>query len=124
MAALPAAEAFFAMRGSVGGCFVPNARPAALPPALVPAENETVREVGDLLAALGRAAQTGRITAQEAAVLRARWETAKSVTEGFVMSCEAGMFQRLPVPVWVLGTALWSWLTGDAPLLELAEAGG
>ena len=74
------------------GFFVENPRSKLPPRRLVPAENETVREVVDLLVVLGRAAQTGRITAPEAAALRARWETVKSVTDGFVLSCEAGVF--------------------------------
>lgn len=82
-----------------GGYFVANAAPASLPAGLLPAENQTVREFGDLIAVVSVSAGDNCITAAEAADIRARWEQLKSVTEGFVRDCERGHFLNRQSPV-------------------------
>ncbi len=77
-----------------GGFFIKN--PAANnphPTFLVPAMNEVVQEFADLLSVMATAAGDNHITSAEEKVIRARWEKLKSVTEGFVQSCESGNFR-------------------------------
>ena len=45
--------------------------------------------------ALANAAKDGHISPENAAGLRPYWETAKSVTEGFIQACEQGAFQHV-----------------------------
>jgi hypothetical protein len=76
-----------------GGFFIKNpARHWQHPESLVPATNTIVQEFADLLAVIATAAADNKITKQEAANIRARWEELKGVTECFVHCCEDGNF--------------------------------
>jgi len=80
-----------------GGFFIKNPKANNPHPSfLVPAMNEVVQEFADLLSAMAGAAADNKITEAEAAAIRARWETLKSVTEGFVQCCEHGNFRTVP----------------------------
>lgn len=79
-----------------GGFFILNPkRTNPHPEFLIPATNEIVQEFADLLAVVATAAADNQITSAEAKQIRARWEDLKSVTEGFVASCENGNFDSL-----------------------------
>jgi hypothetical protein len=76
-----------------GGFFIKNPKrhwPHA--DSLVPATNTIIQEFADLLAVIATAAADNKITKQEAATIRARWEELKGVTECFVHCCEDGNF--------------------------------
>ena len=62
---------------------------------LIPATNQIVQEFADLLGVIAIAAGDNRISPEESAKIRARWEELKSVTEGFVRCCEEGNFAEL-----------------------------
>jgi hypothetical protein len=77
----------------MGGYFVANPKVKdAKPKEFFPAENEAVEKFGHLISDITGFSKDGRITPEEAAVIRARWEELKSVTEGFVKCCEGGDF--------------------------------
>jgi hypothetical protein len=78
-----------------GGFFIQNPKPAPHPHFLIPATNQIVQEFADLLAVVATAAADDQITAAEAKTIRARWEELKSVTEGFVATCESGNFDSI-----------------------------
>lgn len=78
-----------------GGFFILNPKTDPHPHFLIPATNQIVQEFADLLAVVATAAADNQITALEAKQIRARWEELKSVTEGFVASCEEGSFGSL-----------------------------
>ncbi|HZI33297.1 MAG TPA: phage regulatory CII family protein [Candidatus Binatia bacterium] len=78
-----------------GGFFILNPNKVPHPHFLIPATNQIVQEFADLLAVVATAAADNQITAAEARQIRARWEDLKSVTEGFVASCENGNFDSL-----------------------------
>jgi hypothetical protein len=78
-----------------GGFFILNPSKIPHPHFLIPATNKIVQEFADLLAVVATAAADNQITAAEAGQIRARWEDLKSVTEGFVASCENGNFDSL-----------------------------
>jgi hypothetical protein len=79
-----------------GGFFIRNPKHhLPHPDFLVPATNQIVQEFADLLAVIALAAGDNKITKQEAASIRARWEELKSVTEGFVHCCENGNFAAI-----------------------------
>lgn len=79
-----------------GGFFIKNPKTHnAHPEFLIPATNEIIQEFADLLAVVANAVADNKITPQEAANIRGRWEELKSVTEGFVQCCEAGNFSGL-----------------------------
>jgi len=48
-----------------------------------------------MLGVIAVAASDNQITKDEAKAIRRRWEDLKSVTEGFVRSCEEGNFSAL-----------------------------
>jgi hypothetical protein len=76
-----------------GGFFIQNPKlTRAHPEYLIPATNQIVQEFADLLAVIATAAGDNRITKEESASIRARWEELKSVTETFVCCCEEGNF--------------------------------
>ncbi len=78
-----------------GGFFIKNPASNHPHPAfLVPAMNEVVQEFADLLSVMATAAGDNQITPAEAKSIRARWEKLKTVTEGFVYSCERGNFRE------------------------------
>ena len=78
-----------------GGFFILNPRTAPHPHFLIPATNQIVQEFADLLHTIALATADEKITAPEARQIRARWEELKTVTEGFVASCEEGNFSRV-----------------------------
>lgn len=78
-----------------GGFFILNPKNTPHPHYLIPATNQIVQEFADLLAVVATAAADNQITSAEAKQIRARWEDLKSVTEGFVASCENGNFDSL-----------------------------
>ncbi len=78
-----------------GGFFILNPKNAPHPHFLIPATNQIVQEFADLLAVVATAAADNQITPTEAKQIRARWEDLKSVTEGFVESCESGNFDSI-----------------------------
>ena len=78
-----------------GGFFITNPKHAPHPYFLIPATNQIVQEFADLLAVVATAAADNKITPAEARDIRGRWEELKSVTEGFVASCENGNFDSL-----------------------------
>ncbi len=78
-----------------GGFFILNPKNAPHPHFLIPATNQIVQEFADLLAVVATAAADNQITPAEAKQIRARWEDLKSVTEGFVESCESGNFDSI-----------------------------
>jgi hypothetical protein len=78
-----------------GGFFILNPKNAPHPHFLIPATNQIVQEFADLLAVVATTAADNQVTLTEARQIRARWEDLKSVTEGFVASCENGNFDSL-----------------------------
>src|SRR3954447_3348835 len=79
-----------------GGFFIRNPKCNwAHPDFLVPATNMIVQEFADLLSVIAIAAADNKITKQEAATIRARWEELKSVTESFVCCSEQGNFSAI-----------------------------
>lgn len=78
-----------------GGFFIINPKNAPHPYFLIPATNQIVQEFADLLAVVATAAADNKITSTEAKEIRERWEELKSVTEGFVASCESGSFDSI-----------------------------
>jgi len=78
-----------------GGFFIAN--PSHKPHSfqLIPFTNNIVQEFADMLGVIAVAAADNTITPQEAKSIRRRWEDLKSVTEGFVHSCEGGNFGAL-----------------------------
>lgn len=79
-----------------GGFFIKNPKVThPHPEFLIPATNSIVQEFADLLAVIASAAADNSIDASEARTIRKRWETLKSVTEGFVACCETGNFTRM-----------------------------
>jgi hypothetical protein len=78
-----------------GGFFILNPQNTPHPHFLIPATNQIVQEFADLLAAVAMAAADDKITSDESEKIRERWEELKSVTEGFVASCESGSFDSL-----------------------------
>jgi len=82
-----------------GGFFILNPQKIPHPHYLIPATNQIVQEFADLLQVVAVAAADNKITAAEAKEIRKRWEDLKSVTEGFVDSCESGNFDSLRASV-------------------------
>jgi len=77
------------------GFFIPNPKHIPHPHYLIPATNQIVQEFADLLQVIAKAAHDNTVTPAEAKQIRARWEELKSVTEGFVASCEKGNFEHI-----------------------------
>jgi len=78
-----------------GGFFILNPNKIPHPDFLIPAANQIIQEFADLLQVVATAAADNQITPPETKQIRARWEDLKSVTEGFVASCENGNFDTL-----------------------------
>jgi hypothetical protein len=78
-----------------GGFFILNPQNTPHPHYLIPATNQIVQEFADLLAVIAAAAADNQVTPEETRQIRARWEELKTVTEGFVASCEEGDFATL-----------------------------
>jgi Phage regulatory protein CII (CP76) len=78
-----------------GGFFIQNPKSLTHPHYLIPATNQIVQEFADLLHVIAKASSDNEVTQTEAKQIRARWEELKSVTEGFVASCEQGNFDHI-----------------------------
>jgi hypothetical protein len=77
------------------GFFIPNPKHIPHPHYLIPATNQIVQDFADLLHVIAKAAHDNEVTQAESKQIRARWEELKSVTEGFVASCEQGNFEHI-----------------------------
>jgi hypothetical protein len=77
------------------GFFIQNPKSIPHPHYLIPATNQIVQDFADLLHVVAKAAHDNEVTPAEAIQIRARWEELKSVTEGFVASCEQGNFEHI-----------------------------
>ena len=76
-----------------GGFFIENPKSKWPHPFyIVPATNHILQEFADLLSVIATAASDNHVSKKEAALIRARWEDLKCVTEGFVRCCEEGNF--------------------------------
>jgi hypothetical protein len=78
-----------------GGFFITNPKNVQHPHSLIPVTNQIVQEFADLLHVVAAATADEKITPAETKQIRARWEELKSVTEGFVNSCEQGDFAAI-----------------------------
>jgi hypothetical protein len=78
-----------------GGFYITNPKAKPHPYQLIPFTNNIVQEFADMLGVIAVAASDNTITREEAKAIRRRWEDLKSVTEGFVHSCEEGNFGAL-----------------------------
>jgi len=78
-----------------GGFFITNPKAKPHPYQLIPLTNNIVQEFADMLGVIAVAAADSTISKDEAKAIRRRWEDLKSVTEGFVHSCEEGNFNAL-----------------------------
>lgn len=62
---------------------------------LLPVTQQMVREFGELLTAVSESiADDAQITPDEADAIRRQWEALKSVSEGFVVACESGLYMH------------------------------
>tara|TARA_B100001971_G_scaffold215119_1_gene257828 strand:- start:13338 stop:13820 length:483 start_codon:yes stop_codon:yes gene_type:complete len=77
------------------GYFVPNNVASAKHDALNPATHEMVSQFASLLGEIANAGLDERITQEEAAGIRKRWDTLKSFADGFVNACERGDFDQM-----------------------------
>jgi transposase len=59
---------------------------------VLPAASEIMQEFADMLSMIAQAAVDNVVTKAETEGIRRRWEELKSVSEGFVRSCEQGDF--------------------------------
>lgn len=82
-----------------GGFFITNPKAKPHPYQLIPLTNSIVQEFADMLGVIAVAAADSQISKDEAKAIRRRWEDLKSVTEGFVHSCEEGNFGALQAAV-------------------------
>jgi transcriptional regulator with XRE-family HTH domain len=78
-----------------GGFYVKNNSERIASPVLLEATHQIVQEVAEVLSVVSTAAIDNRISEPEAKAIRRRWEKLKSITEGFVRSCEKGDFHAL-----------------------------
>jgi hypothetical protein len=62
---------------------------------LMSSTSRMVQETADLLSIVSCAAYDNHIDSPEAARIRKRWETLKTVVESFVHACEEGNFQAI-----------------------------
>jgi hypothetical protein len=80
-----------------GGFFVRNPAPAAgrAETELLKGTRLLVKEFSDLLSTVTRSIEDdGQIQANEADLIRDKWEQLKSMAEGFVAACETGSFME------------------------------
>jgi hypothetical protein len=77
-----------------GGFFVHNPAHGSRVSELLPATSKIMQEFADMLSAIAKAATDNVISKQETSDIRRRWEELKTVTEGFVRSCEEGDFAK------------------------------
>lgn len=78
-----------------GGFFIRNPQSTRQPQVLISEANRIIQEFADLLAVVAAAAADENISQPEARKIRLGWEDLKSVTEGFVASCENGNFDSI-----------------------------
>lgn len=90
-----------------GGYFAPNptAQPG-MPPDLLPATGNVMREMGALQLSVAVAVLDHRVSRAEAAEIRQRWEDLKTTTEAYVRQCEGNVFGPEPGPVRRAGAEL------------------
>lgn len=81
-----------------GGFFISNPKDRPHPYQLIPSTNSILQEFADMLGVIALAASDNAISKDEAKAIRRRWEDLKSVTEGFVRSCEEGSFAAMKDP--------------------------
>lgn len=82
---------------AAGGFFVqnPEIEEGSRDEQLLDSTQQFVEEFGDLLSTVSRSIQNdGRITDDEADLIRQRWEELKSSAERFVVACERGVFSK------------------------------
>jgi hypothetical protein len=75
-----------------GGFFIRNAENRPSPELLAPATSGIIQEFADMLALIAAASADQKVTPEEAASIRKRWEQLKSATEGYVRAAETGTF--------------------------------
>lgn len=79
-----------------GGVFVENPQLKGRRAAeVLPATSQIMQEFADMLSVIAQAGLDNDISPKETASIRRRWEELKSVTEGFVRSCEQGDFGKV-----------------------------
>jgi|GEM_PF-349680 len=78
-----------------GGFYVKDPSGRAECVDLLPATNEIVQEFAEMLGIIAKSSEDGSIAPEEARQVRRRWEELKTVTEGFVLCCEHGHFDKL-----------------------------
>ncbi|MGF1451638.1 MAG: phage regulatory CII family protein [Opitutales bacterium] len=78
-----------------GGFFLENPEAGRKRYELSPATNELIQQFATLISEVAEAGIDERITDDEAASIRQRWETLKGFCEGFVSACERGDFDAL-----------------------------
>ncbi|RYD35263.1 MAG: hypothetical protein EOP86_08940 [Verrucomicrobiaceae bacterium] len=80
-----------------GGFFVRNPKtPEERHREVGPATNTILQQFAELLESITTAASDQRITDEESARIRRRWDDLKTFTEGFVRACEQGNFDQVP----------------------------
>ncbi|MEM0969013.1 MAG: phage regulatory CII family protein [Verrucomicrobiota bacterium] len=81
-----------------GGHFVenPERRSSEDSYEVAPATTEIVHQFSELLQAITKAAEDRSINKDESDEIREIWDQLKTFTEGFVLCCEEGDFQRMP----------------------------
>jgi hypothetical protein len=80
---------------AAGGFFVPNPHPVDGPPEeeLLGATQRVVEDFSEVLRQISRSIENdGRITSDEADLIRQSWERLKSRAEQFVVACERGQY--------------------------------
>ena len=77
------------------GYFVPNDDVYSESDSLNPATHEMVSQFASLLGEIATAGIDERISEEEAAQIRKRWDNLKSYADGFVNACERGDFDKM-----------------------------
>lgn len=77
------------------GFFIRNPESVRHTGQLIPLTNDIVQDFADMLATIATSSADNVITQQEAKTIRNRWESLKSVTEGFVRAAESGNFKAV-----------------------------
>lgn len=81
-----------------GGFFIKNPQAMQHTGHLIPLTNDIVQDFADMLATIAMSSSDNVITNEEAKKIRSRWESLKSVTEGFVRAAESGNFDKIAAP--------------------------
>jgi len=77
------------------GFFIRNPESVKHTGQLIPLTNDIVQDFADMLATIATSSADNVITKEEAKTIRNRWESLKSVTEGFVLAAESGNFKAV-----------------------------